>query len=73
MKSPFAPSLKGQAGSPINFNFSNLTNFQQSKTDFCPKTEEKKSREREREREAFVCGNIENYAWNKRGNDNFIV
>ena len=34
----------------------------------------KKKKRRERERgEAFVCGKIENYAWNKRGNDNFIV
>ena len=37
------------------------------------KIEEKREREREREREPFVCGKIENYAWNKRGNDNFIV
>ena len=40
---------------------------------YIPKTKEK-NREREREREGgFVCGKIENYAWNKRGNDNFIV
>ena len=30
-------------------------------------------REREREREPFVCEKIENYVWNKRGNDKFIV
>ena len=35
MKSPFAPSLKGQAGLPVNSNFSKLTDLWQSKTDFC--------------------------------------
>ena len=30
-------------------------------------------REREREREPFVCEKIENYAWNERGNEKFIV
>ena len=38
---------------------------------YIPKTKEKK--QREREREAFVCGKIENYAWNERDDDKFIV
>ena len=29
--------------------------------------------ERERERAPFVCEKIENYAWNERENDKFIV
>ena len=29
--------------------------------------------ERERERQPFVCEKIENYAWNERGNDKFII
>uniref|UniRef100_A0A2N9G6K3 Glucose/Sorbosone dehydrogenase domain-containing protein n=1 Tax=Fagus sylvatica TaxID=28930 RepID=A0A2N9G6K3_FAGSY len=33
--SPFAPSLKGQAGLPVNSNISKLTAYWQSKTDFC--------------------------------------
>ena len=32
-----------------------------------------RDREREREREPFVCEKIENYVWNERGNDKFIV
>ena len=28
---------------------------------------------REREREPFMCGKIENYAWNERGDGKFIV
>ena len=32
-----------------------------------------REREREREREPFVYEKIENYAWNERGNDKFIV
>ena len=40
--------------------------------------QEKKNRiyiykEREREREPFVCEKIENYVWNERGNEKFIV
>ena len=35
--------------------------------------ERKREREREREREPFMCGKIENYAWNERGDDKFIV
>uniref|UniRef100_A0A5B7C0I5 Putative HIPL1 protein isoform X1 n=1 Tax=Davidia involucrata TaxID=16924 RepID=A0A5B7C0I5_DAVIN len=35
MNSPFAASLQGQAGVPITSNFSKLTDFWQSKTDFC--------------------------------------
>ena len=30
-------------------------------------------RERERERAPFVCEKIENFAWNERENDKFIV
>lgn len=33
--SPFAPSLKGQAGLPINSSVSKLTEYWQSQTDFC--------------------------------------
>ena len=33
----------------------------------------KREREREREREPFVCEKIENYAWNEKENDKFIV
>ena len=29
--------------------------------------------EREREREHFVCEKIENYVWNERGNNKFII
>ena len=36
-------------------------------------TEKERERETEREREPFVCEKIENYVWNKRGNDKFIV
>ena len=32
-----------------------------------------REREREREREPFVCKKIENYLWNERGNEKFIV
>jgi hypothetical protein len=35
LNSPFAPSLKGQAGLPNNSNVSKLTEYWQSKTDFC--------------------------------------
>ncbi|KAK9278830.1 hypothetical protein L1049_028409 [Liquidambar formosana] len=35
LNSPFAPSLQGQAGVPVNSNFTKLTEFWQSKTDFC--------------------------------------
>ena len=30
-------------------------------------------KEREREREPFVCEKIENYVWNEKENDKFIV
>ncbi|KDP31185.1 hypothetical protein JCGZ_11561 [Jatropha curcas] len=33
--SPFAPSLKGQAGLPVNSSVTKLTDLWQSKTDFC--------------------------------------
>ncbi|EEF52098.1 HIPL1 protein isoform X1 [Ricinus communis] len=33
--SPFAPSLKGQAGLPVNSSITTLTDLWQSKTDFC--------------------------------------
>ncbi|MBA0678345.1 hypothetical protein Goari_019699, partial [Gossypium aridum] len=35
LNSPFAPSLQGQAGAPVNSNFTKLTELWQSKTDFC--------------------------------------
>ncbi|KAA8542592.1 hypothetical protein F0562_023744 [Nyssa sinensis] len=35
MNSPFAASLQGQAGVPTTSNFTKLTDFWQSKTDFC--------------------------------------
>ncbi|XP_059642703.1 HIPL1 protein-like isoform X1 [Cornus florida] len=35
MNSPFAASLQSQAGVPITSNFTKLTDFWQSKTDFC--------------------------------------
>ncbi|KAL7161541.1 hypothetical protein ACSBR2_042080 [Camellia fascicularis] len=35
MNSPFAPSLQGQDGQPITSNFTKLTDFWQSKADFC--------------------------------------
>ncbi|KAG7954741.1 hypothetical protein I3843_11G035500 [Carya illinoinensis] len=35
VNSPFAPSLKGQAGLPANSNASKLTQYWQSETDFC--------------------------------------
>ncbi|KAL7222950.1 hypothetical protein ACSBR1_024604 [Camellia fascicularis] len=35
MSSPFAASLQGQTGQPVNSNFSKLTDFWQSKADFC--------------------------------------
>ncbi|XP_021679198.2 HIPL1 protein isoform X2 [Hevea brasiliensis] len=35
LNSPFAPSLKGQAGLPVNSSVSKLTDLWQSKTDFC--------------------------------------
>ncbi|ESR52921.1 HIPL1 protein [Citrus sinensis] len=33
--SPFSPSLQGQAGAPVSSNFTKLTEFWQSKADFC--------------------------------------
>ncbi|GMI78205.1 hypothetical protein like AT1G74790 [Hibiscus trionum] len=33
--SPFAPSLQGQAGAPVNSKFTELTELWQSKTEFC--------------------------------------
>ncbi|KAK8694983.1 hypothetical protein V6N13_072526 [Hibiscus sabdariffa] len=33
--SPFAPSLQGQAGAPVNSKFTKLTELWQSKTEFC--------------------------------------
>lgn len=35
LNSPFAPSLQGQAGAPTNSSFTKLTDFWQSKADFC--------------------------------------
>ena len=35
--------------------------------------ERERERERQREREPFVCEKIENYAWNEKENDKFIV
>ncbi|CAK9184747.1 unnamed protein product [Ilex paraguariensis] len=35
MNSPFAASLKGQGGTPVNSNVTRLTDLWQSKTDFC--------------------------------------
>ncbi|XVF09175.1 hypothetical protein REPUB_Repub07fG0069000 [Reevesia pubescens] len=35
LNSPFAPSLQGQPGAPVNSNFTELTKLWQSKTDFC--------------------------------------
>ena len=35
--------------------------------------ERERQTERETEREPFVCEKIENYAWNERGNEKFIV
>ena len=35
--------------------------------------ERERDRDRERERKPFMCGKIENYAWNERGNEKFIV
>ncbi|CAK7322904.1 unnamed protein product [Dovyalis caffra] len=35
LNSPFAPSLKGQTGLPANSSFNKLTDFWQSKADFC--------------------------------------
>ncbi|GLU12285.1 hypothetical protein SLE2022_289790 [Rubroshorea leprosula] len=35
LNSPFAPSLQGQAGTSVNSNFTKLTEFWQSETDFC--------------------------------------
>ncbi|XP_031268896.1 HIPL1 protein-like [Pistacia vera] len=35
LNSPFSPSLQGQAGAPVNSNFTKLTDFWQSKADFC--------------------------------------
>ncbi|XP_007037171.2 PREDICTED: HIPL1 protein isoform X2 [Theobroma cacao] len=35
LNSPFAPSLQGQAGAPVNSNFTKLTELWQSKIDFC--------------------------------------
>ncbi|XP_057952734.1 HIPL1 protein-like isoform X2 [Malania oleifera] len=35
LNSLFAPALQGQAGIPVTSNFSKLTDFWQSKTDFC--------------------------------------
>lgn len=35
MNSPFAPSLQGQAGAPVDANATKLTELWQSKTDFC--------------------------------------
>ncbi|XAR50108.1 Quinoprotein glucose dehydrogenase (PQQ, quinone) [Bertholletia excelsa] len=35
MNSPFSASLQGQAGKPITSNFTKLTDFWQSKNDFC--------------------------------------
>ncbi|KAK4844597.1 hypothetical protein QYF36_022170 [Acer negundo] len=35
LNSPFSPSLQGQAGAKVNSNFTKLTDFWQSKADFC--------------------------------------
>lgn len=35
LNSPFAPSLQGRAGAPVNSTVSKLTDLWQSKTDFC--------------------------------------
>ncbi|KAI3894297.1 hypothetical protein MKX03_001844 [Papaver bracteatum] len=35
LNSPFAPSLQGKAGAPVNSTSSKLTDFWQSKSDFC--------------------------------------
>lgn len=35
VNTPFAPSLQGQAGTPVHNNATKLTKLWQSKTDFC--------------------------------------